>query len=494
MKLDVTSDLALILKQNTPIVVLESSQEKQALESIVRVGRRQSKSVYRWSITDGLETLGFGPRLVREADPESPEELLKKLKARNEGGIFVLCDFHFHINDDAKIIRLLKDIALDFDSIAKQIVLLSHQLELPSELMVFSARAKLALPTDEELLAIIRRQAQRYSDQIGGGRIKTDGKALNELLAGFRGMTHSDVERLAYHAIADDGAITYSDIPKVAEAKFSLLNQRGLLHYVFDTESFAQVGGLENMKQWLTVRKSKFLDESTLPADRPKGMLLTGVQGAGKSLAAKAVAGMWRLPLLQLDMGSLYNKYIGETEKRLRDSLEQAELMQPCVLWMDELEKALGQSANDDGLSKRLLGYLLTWMAERKSSVFLVATSNNLSALPAELVRKGRFDEIFFVDLPGLEVRKEIFDIHLSKRGLSLTDEERQQLARLSEGFSGAEIEQAVVSASYELTEARGLTIDHVASALTQTTPLSMVMSEQVSQLRLWAEGRAVPA
>lgn len=494
MQLDITDDLALLLKQRSPIIVLESSQERQALAALSRIARKESFTVYRWSITDGLETLGFGPRVSRTAAPEEPEALLASIRERNQGGVFVLCDFHRHLDDSPKVIRLLKDIALEFDSVEKRIVLLSHSVDIPPELQVFCARARLTLPTDDEILSIIRAQAKRYSDQRGGGRIKTDAKALEELLSSLRGMTHGDVERLAYHAIADDGAITFSDVPKVAQAKFALLNQQGLLHYVYDTEDFANVGGLNNMKRWLNQRQNRFADASTDVKDRPKGMLLTGVQGAGKSLAAKAVAGMWRLPLLQLDMGSLFNKYIGETEKQLRLAIEQAELMQPCVLWMDEIEKALGQSSNDDGLSKRLLGYLLSWMSERKSSVFLVATSNDLSALPAELVRKGRFDEIFFVDLPTTDVRAEILGIHLAKRKLSLSHQDQQRVAELTEGFSGAEIEQIVVAAGYELEQGEFLQTHHLVREIAKTSPLSVVMSEQIDRLRSWADGRTVDA
>jgi SpoVK/Ycf46/Vps4 family AAA+-type ATPase len=249
------------------------------------------------------------------------------------------------------------------------------------------------------------------------------------------------------------------------------------------------------MRTWLEQRQSFFLEEPDGKLDPPRGLLLLGVQGCGKSLAAKAAAGIFSIPLLRLDFGVLYNKYYGETERKLRRALETAELLAPCVLWMDELEKGVATGDEDDGLSRRILGTLLTWMSERRSAVFLVGTANDISRLPPELVRKGRFDEIFFVDLPSAENRRQILDIHLRKRGLNPANFELAALAEAADGFSGSELEQAIVSASYAARAQRhGLTQNGLLEEIRLTRPLSVVMAEQVSELRQWAAGRTVPS
>jgi SpoVK/Ycf46/Vps4 family AAA+-type ATPase len=293
--------------------------------------------------------------------------------------------------------------------------------------------------------------------------------------------------------ICDDGAITQEDLPELNKAKFQLLDLDGVLGYEADTARFADVGGLHNLKQWLAERQAAFMAGTA--SDLPKGMLLLGAQGSGKSLAAKAVAGLWGLPLLRLDFASLYNKYFGETERNLREALLMAERMSPCVLWMDEIEKGLATGDMDNGVSQRVLGTLLTWMAERKAPVFVVATANIIKRLPPELMRKGRFDEIFFVDLPATAVREDIFRIHLNKRELSAENFDLAALAMASDGFSGAEIEQAVVSALYAA-QARQVSVGQelIVEALQRTVPLSVVMSEELSALRHWAAERTVHA
>lgn len=492
MRVRVSEDIACLLRQRVALIALESSQENHALELLQRLCQKQGQTLYRWTLTEGLNTLGFGPRIQQSESQQTPQALLESIKARHDSGVFVLCDFHWHLDGEPRIVRLLKDIALNFDTAPKRIVLLSHRIELPPELTALAARASLSVPGDDEILSIVRQEAKRYAQQSGQQRVRTDAAALKLLMTSLRGLTHQDVSRLAWHAIADDGAITQSDLPEVNSAKFALLNQQGLLSYEYDTESFAQVGGLPHFKSWLQQRQKAFNGE--LPLEAPRGVLLLGVQGGGKSLAAKAVAGLWQLPLLRLDMGSLYNKFVGESEKNLREALRQAEQMAPCVLWLDELEKALAQGSGDDGLGRRLLGYFLTWMAERRQPVFLVATSNDIQKLPAELVRKGRFDEIFFVDLPDESVRETIFAIHLDKRGLAADGFDLRRVAAVAEGFSGAEIEQAVVSALYALADGQVLSEDHLIQAVLSTTPLSVVMAEQIQALRSWAEGRAVMA
>jgi SpoVK/Ycf46/Vps4 family AAA+-type ATPase len=307
------------------------------------------------------------------------------------------------------------------------------------------------------------------------------------------GLTATDARRLALKAISDDGAITESDIPEVMRAKYELLSHDGVLSFEYDTVKFSDVGGMTRLRNWLDARKSFFLEDDRA-FDPPRGILLLGVQGCGKSLAAKAAAGILGVPLLRLDFGVLYNKYYGETERNLRKALETAEVMSPCVLWMDEIEKGLANDDNDDGLSRRVLGTLLTWMSERKKPVFLVATANDITRLPPELVRKGRFDEIFFVDLPSVENRCEIWKIHLRKRNLTKAQFDLSKLITASEGFSGSEIEQVIVSAMYTAhAQDRDASQADLLAEIQQTRPLSVLMSEKVNELRDWASSRTVP-
>jgi SpoVK/Ycf46/Vps4 family AAA+-type ATPase len=284
------------------------------------------------------------------------------------------------------------------------------------------------------------------------------------------------------------------DVKGVLAEKYKLLNRGGALSYEPDTAKFADIGGLARLRQWLVSRKPAF-DGSAPGLDPPKGAMLLGVQGCGKSLAARAAAGILNVPLLRLDFGSLYSKWHGESEKNLRDSLRAAEGLAPCVLWVDEMEKALATGDGDSGVSRRVLGTLLTWLAEQRSKIFVVATANDITALPPELVRKGRFDEIFFVDLPHRAARADIFNIHARKRKVALSPAEATALADRSEGFSGAEIEQAVVAALYTAhSTQQPMNARLIAQELATTQPLSVVMGEQVAALRAWAKDRTVPA
>jgi SpoVK/Ycf46/Vps4 family AAA+-type ATPase len=309
------------------------------------------------------------------------------------------------------------------------------------------------------------------------------------------GLTRADTERLARNAIFEDGAITASDVPEVTQAKYRLLNRGGVLSFEYNLTRSSDLAGFRNVKLWLHQRRAAFSGERPKNLDAPKGMLLIGVQGCGKSLAAKAAAAIFGVPLLRLDFGALYNKYHGETERNLRESLKTAEIMSPCVLWLDEIEKGLATGHDESGTARRVLGALLTWMAERKADVFLVATANDVHELPPELVRKGRFDEIFFVDLPTPAARAEVLRIHLAKRGLDVKTLDLPQLVTVTDGFSGAEIEQGIVAALYAA-HAAGQEPDlpHLIAEFGKTRPLSVIMAERVAELREWAKERTVLA
>ncbi len=485
------NDLELLIRSRVPIIVVETSDEPRALDVFRRLALKLSLPVMSWSVTTGLQRIDLD--MQPQVHAKEPAQALGQIKATSSAGIYLLLDFHPYLQDPAHI-RMLKEIALGYGDAAHTLVLVSHNCELPDELHAFSARFELKLPDRDALEKQVHREARVWADAHPGRKVSTDRETLDQLLNQLGGLGDSDARRLIRNAIHDDGAITASDLPEVMQAKYRLLDQGGALSFEFDTARFSDVGGLNQLKRWLKQRQQVFIDQDTT-LDPPRGILLVGVQGGGKSLAAKAVAGLWQLPLLRLDFGTLYNKFFGETERNLRSSLATAEAMAPCVLWVDEIEKAIASGDYDSGTSKRVLGSLLTWMAERNAPVFLVATANRIDNLPPELIRKGRMDEIFFVDLPDPETRGKIFDIHLGKRDHQPEDFDLGRLAAASEGFSGAEIEQAVVAGLYLAREqGEALDTDHLLTELSRTRPLSVVMSESLSALRAWAKERTVPA
>ncbi len=497
-------DLGLLLDSRVPLIVIETFDEKRALDMLLKVANQRKKNIFRWSVTDGLGRLSFGPNMVKISEHTEPKEILNYIKDTVAPAIYVLCDFHPYFEDQPTNVRLVKDIAQLHSHVPNTLVFLSHQLDLPQELSRYSAVLQMSLPTDEEIMSIVRDEAKNWSKTAGVDRVKTDSETLKQLVANLRGLSHSEVRRLARGAIVDDGAITEDDIPEINKAKFKLMDMEGVLSFEYNTEKFSNVGGLNKLKKWLNERRTVFFDDDasqensdnkSSPIDLPKGIMLAGVQGGGKSLAAKSIAGLWGLPLLRLDFGALYNKFFGETERNLREALKLAELMSPCVLWLDEIEKGVSSDSNDTGTSKRVLGTLLTWMAERTSRVFMVATSNDITGLPPELVRKGRLDEIFFVDLPDMPTRVEIFKIHLNKRNHKAENFDLKLLADQSEGFSGAEIEQSVVAAMYSASaQSVEMTEQHIVNEILNTAPLSIIMAEKIAALRNWAKDRTVSA
>lgn len=493
--MDQQRDLELILRSMVPIVVIETREESRMqdmLKSIALSGPTDRYlPLFRWTITDGLQRLDIS--LEPQLHNSEPTDALRHIRAVTKPGIYVLLDFHPYLSDPVNV-RLLKDICLRFREVRRHIILVSHQIELPSELESFSARFDMALPSDAEREKIVKRVAAEWMAENPGTKVQADSKAYKMLIQNLSGLTVRDTERLARNAVYVDGAISKSDLPDVMQAKYELLNRGGILHFEYDTARFSDVGGLKKLKQWLMQRKVVFNAGKPVPQlDTPKGVLLIGVQGCGKSLAAKATAGIFGVPLLRLDFGNLYDKYHGETEKNLRESLKTADVMSPCVLWIDEIEKGLAGRGGETGTTQRVLGSFLTWMAKKDRQVFVVATANDISAMPAELVRKGRFDEIFFVDLPRLAVRKSILEIHLNSRGQAADVFDLDSIAAASKGFSGAELEQAVVSALYAAHAADSpLTDKLVLEEIERTRPLSIVMAERISLLRQWAAQRTV--
>ncbi|MES9911283.1 MAG: AAA family ATPase [Candidatus Sedimenticola sp. 4PFRAG1] len=482
-------DLELVLNSHTPIVAIETIEEPRVLQLFTRLAMRLGQPMFQWSVTEGLKRLeaDFGAQKFTA----EPEEALKHIKVITQPGFYVLLDFHPYLTDPM-LVRLIKEIAQGYDSVPRTLVFLSHSIDIPPEIRHLTARFSLQLPKRSDIKRLIQEEAERWKNQTRR-KVKADPSAVERLANNLTGVTVTDARRLIRSAITKDGAITQSDIPDLMKAKYELIGQDGVIAFEYDTANFNEVAGLQRLKAWLKQRQGAF-EGKQQNLQQPKGIMLLGIQGGGKSLAAKAVAGTFSIPLLRLDFGALYNKFYGETEKNLRRALEIAETMAPCVLWMDEIEKGVAGGHSDDGLSQRVLGTLLTWMAEN-SSVFIVATANDIERLPPELLRKGRLDEIFFVDLPGTEVRKDIFEIHLRRRNLAPSGFDMDTLTMASEGFTGAEIEQAVVSALYTAhANEASLDNEHLLEELAQTSPLSVVMSEKIQGLRGWAANRTVSA
>ena len=493
-------DLAALIRANTPLIVIETPDETRVVELFRRLLVDVFRALYRWSITEGMRRID-----IDREDPAEGRCRRDQHPAYDPGGQparhLPAARLHPYLGY-AGTQRQLREIVQRRNCEAHTIVLVGTRVELPPGLDEFAVRFELRLPDANALLKMVREVARDYTKENGGRAVRFDPDSVRAIVRNLCGLSMVEAQRIARQLIFDDGALDAKDLPKLAKLKFELLNRSGHLHFEYDTARFNDVAGAKRLKQWVAQRREIFIADAATGGDAyaldpPKGVLLLGVQGCGKSLAAKSIAGGFGVPLVRLDFGTLYDKYHGETEKNLRSALNSAEQIAPCVLWMDELEKGLasGSSDADGGVSKRVLGYLLTWMAERKAPVFIVATANQVQDLPAELLRKGRFDEIFFVDLPDAATRTEVFTLHLAKRKVDTSAMDLSALAVASDGFSGAEIEQAIVSSLFAARAAhRPLAQEDLLNELHSTRPLSVLMAEKVQALREWAQGRTVPA
>ncbi|HEY5931129.1 MAG TPA: AAA family ATPase [Burkholderiales bacterium] len=489
-------DLAVALKSRFPIIPIETHDEPRVLSLLENLSNLAGHAFFTWAVTAGIQRTNR-----KESVPQSNDlvEALKHLVKTPQDGIYALLDAHPYLNDPINL-RLIREVALGYQKVARTLVFVSPKLQLPPELARMSMRFSLSVLDAAGVKELINEEASLWQKEGGEGEAPKGNKEAVQLLSQhLSGLSRDDARRLIRQAIRDDNRLDMEDVTRILKFKHQSVAADSLLSLELDTSSFTSVAGLANLKRWLERRRQPFTGETEAAGlDAPKGILLLGVQGCGKSMAAKAVAGTWRVPLLRLDFGVLYNKFYGETERNLRDALAAAEAMQPCVLWIDEIEKGVATDSagdSDGGVSRRVLGTLLTWMSERKSKVFMVATANDIAMLPPELVRKGRFDEIFFVDLPAEGARAEIFRIHLARRKQKAEDLDVGAFAAATEGFSGTEIEQIVVSSLYEaLARNEPLSSPIVKEEIVRTKPLSLTMSERISALKAWAEGRTVSA
>lgn len=499
--------LAALLETHTPIVVVETHEEARLQALAEAVARRRGCALWAWSASRGLRALhglkltladkGLGDHPGASDTQELPAAL-KALERLDGPALVLLLDIHPYLSHPVTV-RALKELALKSEGSGVQLVFVGHALTVPAELLPWASRFELETMTPERVRAVFKAEIARQRTR-GGQNVAGCQRTLASLVRHLAGLPEAAVRHLARLALGD-GQITTADLAPVLHAKQAQLGAAELLVFEADPPDMDQVAGMAALKRWLALRRVPLLEPQVgggLPP--PKGMLLLGVQGAGKSLAAKATAAAWQLPLFRMDFGALHDKYQGESERKLREALRVADAMQPCVLWMDEIEKGLAGASGgggDDGTgaARRMLGTLLTWMAERRSRVFLVATANDVQSLPPELLRKGRFDEIFFVDLPDLATRVALLRIHLGKLGIAHDEAALQALAARCEGFSGAEIEAAAVAARYvALADGQGVSASQVAAEFMRTKPLSVTRAESVAALRAWAAERAVPA
>jgi SpoVK/Ycf46/Vps4 family AAA+-type ATPase len=485
--------LAALLGSRFPVIVVETPEEARVLQLAERVANLTGTALYAWSATSGVRRVNGREAIAGTA---ALPDALRHILTTPAAGLYALLDPHPFLEDPV-CQRFVREIAQGHGQCARTLVLVGSRLALPPEIQRMSASFALALPTAADIRKVFKEEIELWVAQHDGRKPGGDPEAAETLVQHLVGMYKDDARRLLRQALQSDGRVTWDDVAVALKQKHHALESGGALGLQTEIEKFSAVGGQARLKRWLDRRREAFVgDAASLGLDVPRGILLLGVQGGGKSLAAKAIAGSWGLPLLRLDFGALYNKYHGETERNLRSSLDTAGAMAPCILWMDEIEKGLASGGEGDGgVSKRVLATLLTWMSERRGRVFMVATANDLSALAPELLRKGRFDEIFFVDLPADEVRRQIFAIHLAKRRRDPGRFDLAALSAASPGFSGAEIEQSIVASLYEAHALKQeLTTELVLEELRATKPLSVVRAEEVAALREWALERTVLA
>jgi SpoVK/Ycf46/Vps4 family AAA+-type ATPase len=488
-------ELSILVQAQYPLIYLVTSEEERAEQTISTIAQmKPQRRVFIWTVTHGIVEYGQ-PRNITQHNTVSPEAAIEWVIRQREPGLFVFKDLHPFIDSPA-VTRWLRDAIAGFKETQKTIILMSPVHNIPIELEKEVAVLDYPLPDMTELNQVLTQQLEQLRTTR---RITTETR--EKLLKAALGLTRDEAEKVYRKAQVTAGRLTEAEVGVVLSEKKQLIRRNGILEYIEEDETLDSVGGLEELKHWLRQRSNAFTErarEYGLP--QPKGMLILGVPGCGKSLIAKTTSRLWGLPLLRLDMGRVYDgSMVGRSEANLRNALKTAESISPAILFIDEIDKAFagstGSADSDGGTSSRIFGSFLTWMQEKTSPVFVMATANRVERLPGEFLRKGRFDELFFVDLPNAEERKEIFKIHLSKRRREIARFDLDQLVNVCDGFSGAEIEQALVAAMYEaFAQDREFTQLDIIAAIKATLPLSKTMSEQVTALRDWARQRARPA
>lgn len=492
-------ELKLLIKSKYPVVFFESIDEIYTIRQLKAISEQLDLIFYQWSLTDGLRRGDNEGAYYQTKQPVQMLRMIQDLvKPQEDGpaqpGLFVLKDFNKYL-EDVLALRLFKDVINRIKKTRNTVIILSPEYKLPADIETDSAHLIGGYPVEDEIESIIRETMEELERTKQGIKLSLAPEEFKKITNALKGLSIQQIRNVINQCALEDNILNIKDLEAIETYKKKIFDQEGLLEF-YVTEDKDNIAGFNNLKRWLAERKDSFTADLRFSLPVPKGVLLIGVQGCGKSLAVKVIARELNLPLYRLDLARLYSKYIGETEQNLRKALMIVEKLCPLCLWIDEIEKGFAASGGDidGGVSQRILGTFLTWMQERKASCFLAATANNIYQLPPEFLRKGRFDEIFFVDLPDTESRETLFKIHLQKRGLKPEDFDLERLVEATVGFSGAEIEQALISALYRATsEKEEISTKHIIEEIESTKPLSVLKREEVTALRDWAKERTIP-
>jgi ATP-dependent 26S proteasome regulatory subunit len=493
--------LNILARAKYPLIYIISWEERRVEEMLRQVATDRRKQLYMWTLTDGIVPIDMPHDASIDTSTRNPLAALDYIGLSQESAIFVLKDFHPFLesrggSEHNVIVRKIRDVLNQLKESRKTLVILSPIMQFPPELEKDITILDFSLPNMDELAQSLDRVV-RSAREISGMRIKMTETEREMVLNAARGLTCTEAENVFAKSLVMTHRL---DVDVIVQEKEQLIRRSQALEYFQSVDDFSNVGGMGLLKQWLRKRSAAFSEKArAFGLPEPKGLLLLGVQGAGKSLLAKAVASQWHLPLLRLDLGRVFSELVGSSEHNIRSALRLAESVAPCVLWIDEIEKGLGGVASshnsDAGTTARIFASILTWMQEKTSPVFVIATANDISKLPPEMLRKGRFDEIFFIDLPMAQERREIFAIHLARRGRDPLHFDLTRLAVAAQGFSGAEIEQVIISSLYDaFEEERDLSTQDLLNNIKETIPLSQTMEAEISRLRRWGRTHARPA
>ncbi len=503
LKLSTEQEIDVLIRARYPVIYISTWEEERVEKLLQEIAEKRNKRLFVWSVTQGIVKSGAEPQRGKTGGRTTdPVGALDAIIEQVDPAIFLLKDFHPFTAPgrcNISVIRRLRDASIHLRDTYKTIVIVAPTVEIAPELQKDVTVVDFSLPTTRDFNTLLDRIIEDVKEN-STIEIAIDQADRERLLHAARGLTLREAENVFAKTIVIDGKLCGDDIDMIFSEKQQIIRKSGLLEYYEAEERLGHVAGLQNLKEWFRKRTIAFSDQAArfgLPA--PRGVLLLGVQGCGKSLIAKSVASLWRLPLLRFDVGRMFTSLVGSSEENVRRAIQTAESVAPVILWIDEIDKALAGSSSsggsDGGTSSRVFGTLLTWLSEKTAPVFVIATANDISHLPPELLRKGRLDEIFFVDLPNQEERHDVFRIHLARRGRDPAKFNLDQLAAASDGFSGAEIEESIVSGLFDaFSQKMELSTEIVRESIAQTVPLSKTMNEELNRLRTWAAGRARPA
>ncbi len=497
------TELEVLIRARYPLIYVVSWEEQRLINHVSRIAKKLGKNVFEWSVTTGLVPSGTSIQSQKHRDTatEDPLVALAQVIEHVDPALYVFKDFHpFLKGQNMSVVRRLREVSASMQNTYKTIIIVSPMFEMPAELEKDLTVLDFDLPKEKDFAALLVRIINEVKSNPKLN-VNINKEMAEQIVHALLGLTITEAENVLAKTLVQQRSLGEKSLDVIHTEKKQIIRKSGLLEYYEAEEDLNSIGGLDMLKSWLLKRSVAFTDrarEFGLPA--PKGVLLLGVQGCGKSLMAKTISNAWRLPLLRFDVGRVFGSLVGSSEQNMRRAIKVAESVSPCIFWIDEIDKAFRGSrgsgaGTDSGTSARVFGTFLTWLSEKNKPVFVVATANDVSLLPPELLRKGRFDEIFFVDLPSFTERKDIFKIHLSKRNLDISAFDLDTLAHAASGYSGAEIEEVVISALFNIFyEKHEMTTQELLESLRQTVPLSKTMSEEVDGQRKWAQGRARPA